>query len=666
MKKLFLMVMVLTFFCSLSFAQEVKLTPYGVSPYMVTQDTVDLYFDSRFPGIANTGVGTKMYLKCETIDTTLTSAVWAIIQEPSAGAGSFGTTKDMGTSAELITFVPSEEGTYKLTITDGTLADTIVINASKYMGTETTSGMTCATCHSDKYDKWEETGHSDMLVRGLDGTLSSHYNEGCISCHTVGYDPNADNDGFDDFDFVYPDTLFVGQYDNMMAAYPDAMKRANIQCESCHGPGAAHMDGFGATDDAMMVTDISTENCAYCHDDGHYHVFPDQWNYSKHASGSHLYNSAYAGGSCAKCHNGQGFINFVDENPQFVSEKFKITCATCHDPHDATNAHQLRILTNQLANGQDANVGGNGVICMNCHESRRDGIEYVEDYLNNLSSHYGPHYGTQTDMLYAANTYTWGEALGSSAHLSATENACVDCHMTDEYVDLGTHTPYAGGHTFSMVFPDGTDNVAACEPCHGNVGEEFSDKKFFYNGSTADLDGNGTAEGLQIEIQGLLDMLAMLIPPVGSTDINTIDSSWTLDQAAGFYNWEYVAEDRSLGVHNPVFAYELLVLSITKNGGVVSVPDGDNNLPTEFNLAQNYPNPFNPSTTIEFSLPEQADVKVVIYDALGNELDVLFSGSKSPGIHRLNWNASNYASGIYFYKMNAGTFTQVKKMLLLK
>jgi hypothetical protein len=51
---------------------------------------------------------------------------------------------------------------------------------------------------------------------------------------------------------------------------------------------------------------------------------------------------------------------------------------------------------------------------------------------------------------------------------------------------------------------------------------------------------------------------------------------------------------------------------------------------------------------------------------LGNELEILFSGNKSPGTYRLNWNASNYASGIYFYKINAGTFTQVKKMLLLK
>jgi hypothetical protein len=538
------------------------------------------------------------------------------------------------------------------------------------MGTEA-SGFTCASCHNTepwdfKYDKWQETGHSDMLVRGLDGTLSSHYSEACISCHTVGYDPNADNDGFDDFGFVYPDTLFVGQYDNMMTAYPDAMQRANIQCESCHGPGAAHMSNNGSLEDAMMVTDINAENCAYCHDDGHYHVFPDQWNYSKHANPTAPYTRA----SCAPCHNGRGFIDFVDGGKTGLSEDVdknnQITCATCHDPHDVTNSHQLRTLDNVLNNGQNANVGGYGVLCMNCHKSRRDGVEYVEEYLDHLSSHYGPHHGPQADMLYATNTYTWGEVLGSSAHLSGTENACVDCHMSEEYVDLGTHTPYAGGHTFSMVFPDETDNVAACEPCHGDVGENFSDKKFFYNGATSDLDGNGTAEGLQIEIQGLLDMLAMELPPEGSTDINTIDSSWTLDQAAGFYNYEYIREDRSLGIHNPVFTYELLVLSITKNGGVVSVPDNASNLPKEFNLAQNYPNPFNPSTTIEFSLPAQTDVKVVIYDALGNELDVLFNGSKSPGIHRLNWNASNYASGIYFYKMHAGTFTQVKKMLLLK
>jgi hypothetical protein len=217
-----------------------------------------------------------------------------------------------------------------------------------------------------------------------------------------------------------------------------------------------------------------------------------------------------------------------------------------------------------------------------------------------------------------------------------------------------------------MVYPDGTDNVLACEPCHGDIGEEFNDKKFYVNGFWSDLDGDGVDEGVQEEMHGLLDKLALLLPPVGLPDIDVIDSTWTLDQAAGYYNYEFVLEDRSGGVHNPRFAYELLVLCIEKNGGVVSAPDIDENLPVEYSLAQNYPNPFNPSTTIEYSLPEQSNVKIVIYDALGNQLEVLFSGQNSAGTHSLTWNADSYASGIYFYKMQANNFMQVRKMLLMK
>ena len=65
-------------------------------------------------------------------------------------------------------------------------------------------------------------------------------------------------------------------------------------------------------------------------------------------------------------------------------------------------------------------------------------------------------------------------------------------------------------------------------------------------------------------------------------------------------------------------------------------------------------------------MPEQANVTIAIYDVLGNELEVLFSGNKSAGTHRLNRNASTYASGIYFYRMITDKFNQVKKMLLLK
>jgi hypothetical protein len=125
-------------------------------------------------------------------------------------------------------------------------------------------------------------------------------------------------------------------------------------------------------------------------------------------------------------------------------------------------------------------------------------------------------------------------------------------------------------------------------------------------------------------------------------------------------------EDRSFGIHNPAFTVHLLQVAIEEVGGLVSAEYPESGMPQDYQLAQNYPNPFNPSTTIEYSLPEQADVSIKIYDALGNELEVLFSGNKSAGTHRLNWNASDYASGIYFYRMNTSTFTQVRKMLLLK
>ena len=660
---LFLVIFLLTGYTTV-LAQEITLNPYGISPRDVARDTVEFYFDRAYNGLLNVGKETKMFFKGEFEDSTLNNPVWTLFIKPAGSTADFGGTFNEDASTQLNTLIPDVVGTYKISFSDGTFADTLIINAALYWGVE--GGIVnCVGCHNTsiwdfKYDKWLGTGHSNMLVRGLNGTLSSHYGEGCISCHTVGFDPDAANDGFDDFPFVFPDSLYPGVYDLTMAAYPEAMTRANIQCESCHGPGSEHL---GLTSNSKISTSIISDNCAWCHDSGTHHYYPEQWDYSGHASGNHLYGDR---SSCTPCHNGQGYIDAVNGDPQTVVEKIKITCATCHDPHDATNSHQLRFVDdNVLGNGIPTNRGGNGIMCMSCHKSRRNGVEYVEEYLDHLSSHYGPHHGPQADMLYAANTYTWGETLGTSAHLSAAEDACVNCHMGEAPVDEDG-VARAGEHTFSMKFPDGSDNVTACEPCHGNIGEEFSDKKLFYNGSWADLDGNGTVEGLQIEIQGLLDQLAMLLPPVGSTDIDVIDSSWTLDQAAGLYNYDYVLEDRSLGVHNPVFAYELLVLSIEKNGGAVSVPDVDGNLPTEFSLAQNYPNPFNPSTTIEYSLPEQSNVRIVIYDALGNELDVLFDGMSSAGVHTLNLNAENYASGIYFYRMQANEFTQVRKMLLMK
>lgn len=89
-------------------------------------------------------------------------------------------------------------------------------------------------------------------------------------------------------------------------------------------------------------------------------------------------------------------------------------------------------------------------------------------------------------------------------------------------------------------------------------------------------------------------------------------------------------------------------------------------LPAEFNLAQNYPNPFNPTTTIQYSIPKSVNVEIKVYDVLGNEVATLVNEEKPAGVYEVEFDASNLSSGVYFYKISAGSFNETKKMILLR
>jgi len=96
-------------------------------------------------------------------------------------------------------------------------------------------------------------------------------------------------------------------------------------------------------------------------------------------------------------------------------------------------------------------------------------------------------------------------------------------------------------------------------------------------------------------------------------------------------------------------------------------------IPVNYNLYQNYPNPFNPSTTIKFDVPysslsfgEGLRVRLTIYDVLGKEIAVLVNEGLKPGSYQVKWNASGYSSGVYYYKLVSGDFSQTRKMVLIK
>lgn len=89
-------------------------------------------------------------------------------------------------------------------------------------------------------------------------------------------------------------------------------------------------------------------------------------------------------------------------------------------------------------------------------------------------------------------------------------------------------------------------------------------------------------------------------------------------------------------------------------------------LPTEYSLQQNYPNPFNPSTVINYSLPVEGFVSLKVFDVLGREIATLVNEPLNAGVHQIEWNAGNQPSGVYYYRLQAGTFTDTKKLLLTK
>jgi hypothetical protein len=89
-------------------------------------------------------------------------------------------------------------------------------------------------------------------------------------------------------------------------------------------------------------------------------------------------------------------------------------------------------------------------------------------------------------------------------------------------------------------------------------------------------------------------------------------------------------------------------------------------IPKEYKLYQNYPNPFNPVTNINFDIIKEGDVKIIIYDLLGREVETLVNMSMQPGRYKVDFTGSAYASGLYFYKISAGDFVDIKKMLIVK
>jgi len=571
----------------------------------------------------------------------------------------------------------------------------------------------CATCHADHATKWAATGHASKLEREITGRGSSHYNSGCIRCHTVGFNEavGANNGGFDDVaadlgwmfptftdaDGVEHPDLRLGNWDAMP---PELQAKANIQCESCHGPGSEH--GGNITENRIS-TSTSASTCGTCHDELPYHYRNQQWATSRHAVATR-YPTGENRENCVVCHSGIGFIERIDKGIDITQADYgasitdptweAVTCQVCHDPHSEENPHQLRKVDQvELITGEIITQGGTGKLCMQCHKARRGGDEWAGVH----HRRHDPHHSNQTDMLVGSTAAEFGKHIRSSSHVYAVEDGCAGCHMqnvpsSDPAANL------AGDHTFKMVFDNGTpdnldddvDMTAPCVTCHGPM--------LSFDLPRDDFDGDGKIEGVQTEIEGLMHKLAMALPPVGQ-DAIALAEDFTEAQLKATFNYNFVHDDGSHGIHNPRYAAGILRESIQAvtgrrvvQGGQVRVlqPTGETYgltvsglpiggtreiagklVPLVFGLGQNFPNPFNPHTEIHYAVPNPSEVRLDIYNSLGQKVRTLIEAYHAPGIYGLTWDGRNFngqkaAPGVYIYTMQADNYGQSRKMLLLE
>ena len=318
--------------------------------------------------------------------------------------------------------------------------------------------------------------------------------------------------------------------------------------EGPQGPaGAAGADGTDGKD--------ANATCTQCHN------FSDavvakilQYDNSMHGAG---FTFERNGTSCANCHTSQGFREWIETGgvAAAIADPAPVGCRTCHMIHETYTAADwgLRATTAFTNNdGKDCDMTTTGGIvtanlCARCHQTRAANPAITDptsttDSVTATSYRYGPHHGPQSNMLAGIGGFDiTGGKYGNSPHTKTT--TCYGCHGAEAY------GKQAGGHTFKMgyVYHGALEpNVAGCnvEGCHTDL-------------ETFDYDGKQTM------IKEKLEHLKMALEAVGVMD--TIDhpgylvtGTYCQKTLAVFYNFKYIEEDRSMGVHNYDQAYGML------------------------------------------------------------------------------------------------------------
>ena len=308
------------------------------------------------------------------------------------------------------------------------------------------------------------------------------------------------------------------------------MKHLIIACFVGTLAGAA----FGPV--ASLAQDMSTapvdaSACATCHNDTTLIVSKQaQFNHSLHGTGESFIRGGNA--NCAGCHGSEAAEARIaaglmphDSSIQGVVNVSPYTCRTCHDIHK-TYTKDDWALTGKAAPVEIETTGttfdgGDGNLCAECHQIRNELPQAANGQIEFTTTRFGTHHGVEASMLLGEGSL--GFRSRPSVHYSKVEDTCVACHMGKER-----------NHTFEPA-------LAGCESCHKGI---------------ESLD----YEGVQTEISGMLDEVKKLLIARGimNEENRSIPGAYPEEVASAMWNYMFVLEDQSKGVHHPDYARQLL------------------------------------------------------------------------------------------------------------
>jgi predicted CXXCH cytochrome family protein len=434
-----------------------------------------------------------------------------------------------------------------------------------------THQTTCGNCHIEKQQDWQATKHAQAWN---DMQATGHASSSCYQCHSTSGFSNSS-----------PDTTGFFAVDSAAQKY-----YFDVQCESCHGSGAAHVSGPESTQPiATIVADTgATAGCGTCHSGAH-NPFVEEWRESGHGQ---FMNGEWRD-PCWNCHESNHALARFDPEARWLEQgttqyQQVAVCTVCHEPHGSPNDHQLRYPVNE----RDLTTN----LCMQCHNNRAAPV--------GGSSRGNQGHGTQGQVFlgiagWIPPNFDYDTSLIQATHGSdANPRTCAGCHVNKFQVTSGGVTTYNTGHSFNPTpcvdangipvegvgiggcpVAERTFRNCAVSGCHtsenaarGALVAESTTVQVLVNTLWVDVDGDKVIDTVGVD-QGLLPTVKKLFP----TEINPNNTTITVGDGAEFNTRMFAPNladhpDGSRGAHNPFYYQALLAATINSVRATYGLP----------------------------------------------------------------------------------------------